>query len=81
MESGNQKGLSTVGMIFHVGNLKESLKKVLEIVNEVSKVVRHDLRTHKSIFFLCNSTEGLEILSKLMFTMNYLFMNARKYTK
>ena len=40
-------------MIFYIGNPKDSTRKLLELINENSKVAGYKINTQKSLAFLC----------------------------
>ena len=47
-------------MILYIENPKESTRKVLELINEYSKVVGYKINTHKSLAFLYTNSETTE---------------------
>ena len=44
-------------MILHIENPKDTIKKLLEIINEFSKVAGYKINTQKSIVFLYTNNE------------------------
>ena len=75
-------------MIFYIENLKDSTRKLLELINEYSKVAGYKINTEKSLAFLYTNnekTEG-EIKETIPFTIamkriKYLGMNLPKEAK
>ena len=51
-------------MILYIENPKDSTKKLLELINEYSKVAGHKINTQKSLAFLYANNEKTEKLSK-----------------
>ena len=47
-------------MILYVENLKDSTKKLLELIHELSKVVGYKINVQKSVVFLCTNNEAAE---------------------
>ena len=47
-------------MILYVENPKDSTRKLLELINEYSKVAGYKINTHKSLVFLYDSNEKTE---------------------
>ena len=47
-------------MILYVGNLKDSIKKFLERVQEFSKVTGYKINIQKSVAFLCTKNKAAE---------------------
>ena len=47
-------------MIFYTENPKDSIRKLLEQLNEYSKVAGYKINTHKSLAFLYNNNEKTE---------------------
>ena len=47
-------------MIFYIENLKDSTRKLLELINEYSKVAGHKINTEKSLGFLYTNNEKTE---------------------
>ena len=47
-------------MILHTENPKDSTKKLLELINEYSKVERYKINTQKSLAFLYTNNEKTE---------------------
>ena len=44
-------------MILHIENPKDSIRKLLELVSEFSKVARYNINTQKSLVFLYTNNE------------------------
>ena len=51
-------------MILYTENPKDSTRKVLELINEYSKVARYKINTEKSLAFLYTNNEKIEKLRK-----------------
>ena len=51
-------------MILYVENPKDSTRKLLELINEYSKVAGHKINTQKYLAFLYTNNEKIEKLSK-----------------
>ena len=47
-------------MILYIENLKDSTKKLLELINEYSKVAGYKINTQKSLIFLYTNNERTE---------------------
>ena len=47
-------------MIFYIENPKESTRKLLELINEYSKVAGYKINTQKSLAFLYTNNEKIE---------------------
>ena len=47
-------------MILYIENPKDTTRKLLELINEYSKVARYKINTQKSHAFLYNKTEKTE---------------------
>ena len=47
-------------MILYIENPKDSTRKLVEIINEYSKVARYKINTQKSLAFLCTNNEKVE---------------------
>ena len=47
-------------MIFYIGNPKDSTRKLLELINEYSKVAGYKINTQKSLAFLYTNNEKTE---------------------
>ena len=47
-------------MILYIENPKDSTRKLLELINEYSKVARYKINTEKSLAFLCTNNEKIE---------------------
>ena len=75
-------------MIFYIENPKDSTRKLLELINEHSKVARYKINTQKSLEFLYTNNEKTEreIKETIPLTMaskriKYLGINLSKGTK
>ena len=44
-------------MILYIENLKDDMKKLLELINEFSKVAGYNINTQKSVAFLYAKSE------------------------
>ena len=51
-------------MILYIENPKDSTRKLLELINEYSKVAGHKINTQKSLAFLYTNNEKIEKLRK-----------------
>ena len=51
-------------MILYIENPKDSTRKLLELINEYSKVARYKINTQKSLAFLYTNNEKIEKLRK-----------------
>ena len=51
-------------MIPYLENPKETARKLLELINEYSKVAGYKINTQKSLAFLYNNNEKIEKLRK-----------------
>ena len=76
------------GMILYIENPKDSIKKLLELINEFSKVTGYKINTQKSLAFLYTNNEKSEreIKESIPFTVTtkiiiYLGINLPKETK
>ena len=47
-------------MILYIENPKDSIRKLLELISEFSKVAGHKINTHKSLAFLYTNNEKSE---------------------
>ena len=47
-------------MILYIENPKDSIRKLLELISEFSKVARYKINTQKSLGFLDTNNEKLE---------------------
>ena len=58
-------------MILHIKNPEDSTRKLLELINEYSKVAGYKINTQKSLAFLYNNNEKIEreIKGKIPFTI------------
>ena len=75
-------------MILYIENLKDSIRKLLELISEFSKAVGYKINTQKSLAFLYTNNEKpeREIKESIPFTIaiktiNYLGINVPKETK
>ena len=75
-------------MILYIGNLKDTTRKLLELINEYSKVAGYKINTQKSLAFLYISDEKTEreIKETIPFTIvmkriKYLGINLPKEIK
>ena len=76
------------GMIFYIENLKDTTRKLLELINEYSKVAGYKINTQKSLTFLYTNNEKTEKEMKetIPFTIvvkriRYLGINLHKETQ
>ena len=75
-------------MILYIENPKDSIRKLLELISEFSKVAGYKLNTQKSLAFLYTNNEKSEreIKESIPFTIatkriKYLGINLSKETK
>ena len=75
-------------MILYIENTKDSTRKLLELINEYSKVAGYKINTQKSLVFLCTNKEKTErkIKETITFTtatktIKYLGVYLPKETK
>ena len=73
-------------MIIYIENPKDTTRKLLELINEYSKVARYKINTQKSLAFLYTNNEKTEIKETIPFTIatkriKYLGINLPKETK
>ena len=75
-------------MILYIENPKESIRKLLDLVSEFSKVAEYKINTHKSLAFLYTNNEKSEreMKESVAFTITtkiikYLGINLPKETK
>ena len=75
-------------MILYIENPKDSTRKLLELINEYSKVAGYKINTQKSLAFLYTNNEKTEreIKETITFTIvmkrtKYLKINLPKETK
>ena len=47
-------------MILYIENSKDSIRKLLELTSEFSKVAGYEINTEKSLAFLCTNNEKSE---------------------
>ena len=90
MESRLEKKLSLFAddMILYIENPKDSIRKLLELISEFSKVAGYKINTQKSLAFLGTNNEKSEreIKESILFTIatkrtKYLGINLPKETK
>ena len=55
-----KQSLFADGMILYIENPKDSTRKLLELINEYSKVAGYKINTEKSLAFLYTSNEKTE---------------------
>ena len=84
----SSKALIAVDMILYIENPKDSIRKLLELISEFSKVVGYKINTNKSFTFLYTNNEKpeREIKESIPFTnatkrIKYLRINLAKETK
>ena len=73
-------------IIFYIENLKDTTRKLLELINEYSKVAGYIISMQKSLAFLYTNNEKTEIKETIPFTIaikriKYLGINLPKETK
>ena len=73
-------------MILYIQNPKDSTRKLLELINEYSKVAGYKINTQKSLVFLYTNNEKTEIKEAIPFTIamkriKYLGIYLPKETK
>ena len=75
-------------MILYIENPKDSIRKLLELISELSKIAGYKINTQKSLVFLCTNNEKSEreIKESIPFTIattiiKYLGINLPKETK
>ena len=90
IQIGKEVKLSLFGdyMILYIGNPKDSTRKLLELINEHSKVTGYKINTEKSLAFLYTNNEKREreIKETIPFTIamnriKYIGINLPKETK
>ena len=59
-------------MILYIKSPKDSIRKLLELISEFSKVAGYKINTHKSLAFLYNNNEksDKEMKESIPFTMH-----------
>ena len=64
-------------MILHIENHKDSIKKLLELISEFSKVAAYKINTQKSLAFLYinNEKSEREIKESIPFTLQQKELN------
>ena len=72
--------------ILYIENPEDTIRKLLELINEYSKVSGYKINTHKSLAFLYTKNEKRETKETIPFTIamkriKYLWMNSPKETK
>ena len=69
-------------MILYMENLKDATKKLLEVINEISKVLGYNINIQKSVIFYIltanNQKEKLRKQSYLQFTTKGIKLNRNK---
>ena len=78
--------LFTDDVILYIENPKDSTRKLLELINEYSKVAGYKINTEKSLAFLYTNNEKIEIKETVPFTIakkiiKYLGINLPKETE
>ena len=75
-------------MLLYIENTKDSTRKLLELINDYSKVARYKIKTHKSLAFVYtkNEKQKKKIQETISITIEtkrikYLGMNLPKETK
>ena len=68
MEKKKQNSLFADAMIFYIENPKDSTRKLLELINEYSKVAGYKIIPQKSLAFLYTNNEKTEIKETSPFT-------------
>ena len=73
-------------IIFYIENPKDTTRKLLELINEYSKVAGYKINIQKSLAFLYTKNEKTEIKETIPFTIatkriKYLGINLPKETK
>ena len=83
-----QLSLFADDMILYIEKIKDSIRKLLELISEFSKVVGYKINTQKSLAFLYNNNEKSEreIKESISFTIatkriKYLGINLPKKMK
>ena len=83
-----QLSLFADDMILYIEKIKDSIRKLLELISEFSKVVGYKINTQKSLAFLYNNNEKSEreIKESIPFTIatkriKYLVINLSKESK
>ena len=54
------KTLFVDDMLLYIENPKDTITKLLELINEYSKVAGYKINTQKSLAFLCTNNEKIE---------------------
>ena len=52
--------LFAVDMVLYIENIKDSIRKLAELISEFSKVAGYKINTQKSLAFLCTNNEKSE---------------------
>ena len=73
-------------MILYIENLNDTTRKLLELINEHSKVAGYKINTQKSLVFLYTNNEKTEIKETILFIIatkriKYLGIKLPKETK
>jgi len=58
------KTVTADDMILYIENPKDSIRKLLELINEYSKFSAYKINSQKSLAFLYNNNENIEKLRK-----------------
>ena len=56
-------------MILYIENSKDTTRKLLELINEYSKVAGYKINTQKSLAFLYTNNEKRETKKRITFTI------------
>ena len=69
-------------MILYIENSKDSIRKLLELISEFSKVARYKINTQKSLTFLYTNNEKseIEIKESIPFTIATKRISRNKLT-
>ena len=73
-------------MVLYIENTKDSIRKLLDLISEFSKVTGYKINTQKSLAYANNEKSEREIKESILFTiatnrMKYLGINLPKETK
>ena len=68
-------------MILYIENPKDSTRKLLELVNEYSKVAGYKINTQKSLAFLYSNNEKVEKEIKETIPYTYLHVSYFSYSR
>ena len=75
------KALTADDMILHIENSKDSIRKLLELISEFSKVAEYKIKTQKSLAFLYTKSEIYNEKSEGEIKESILFTTATKRIK